>query len=294
MSAIRSMTGYGRGKAKRGQAHVNVELRSVNGRYLDINLRLPTALAHLEPRLREIVREKVARGRIECNLSLDRGSAPARTASVDRALAKQVADALRELADAAGLDDQVSLELVARQPGVITVSERTEASAAEQSVAETAMRKALRDHDLSRRTEGAVLAQDLAGRAKDIISLIGQIEAGLPQARQELGKKLEGRLKSLASRMELDENRFQMEAAYLASRADITEEMTRLRSHLEQIRKTLNRGGICGRSLDFLIQECLREISTMSAKTQSLALTKLALEVKGELEKMKEQVQNIE
>jgi len=294
MSAIFSMTGYGYSTAKRGGAVVNAEIRSVNSRYLDLNLRMPKTLNHLEPQIREMIRSEVTRGRLDVFLALEHGSESIGTVSVDERLAAKMAKAMRKMAGKLDLDDDVTVDMIARQPGVINVSERSEATETEQKAAEMALQKALRKLVQSRRAEGRALSQDVAGRAKDIASILNQISAGLPEAQEQMNDRLKRRVTESSKRLDLDPMRFEMEIAYLVARSDVSEELTRLQSHLEQIRQTLKRGGVCGRNLDFLIQECLREIGTLSAKTQALEITKLALDVKSELEKMREQVQNIE
>src|SRR5213594_1443351 len=278
---IRSMTGFGRAEGSAEGYALTVEIKSVNHRHLDVALRLPTALSSLDLDARRLVQARVERGRVDVTAQL--GPAAGRAAQevrVDAALARRYVEQARTLGRDLGLDDDPTLAWVLDQPGVVQVAEPTPVEAA---------------------TLWPLVADTLARALEDLITLrtqllteITTIAARAPQAAARRSERLRERLRTMLADAPLDETRIITEVAVWAQKTDVTEELARLRAHLEDLGAKLDKGGPVGRPLDFLIQELNREVNTLGAKADDLELSQAALAAKGMLEKMREQVQNLE
>lgn len=295
---MRSMTGYGRGTADAEGWRAVVEIRSVNHRFTDLKLRGVSLNPAVEERVSNMVRSKVERGAVTVTMRVERAGLTA-SVRIDEAAARRAHYTLHQLATRLGLSGEVSLELVCAQPGVVVAAEDTDdtddeglatcvISAAEQAVAQLVT---------MRETEGGALRDDLRNRLRlltGMVDKVGELTANAPgDAQDRLRERLERLLQS--TNTELDEARLAQEVAILADRLDVTEELVRLRSHLEQLDTLLGgASGAVGRRLGFLVQEVGRELNTVASKSQSADIARTIVDAKAELEKIREQVQNIE
>jgi uncharacterized protein (TIGR00255 family) len=293
---IRSMTGFGRAEVAGERFTITVEARSVNHRHLDVALRLPAALASLELDARRLVQSRLERGRVEVAVQLaPAGGQPAQDVRVDAALASRYAEQARALARALGLADQPSLAWVLERPGVVRVEDAAPAEAAAlRPLVEQALGDALDALVARRATEGLALASELRGLLIELRTAVAAMAARAPQAAARRGERLRERLRTMLGEIPLDETRILTEVAAWAQKTDVTEELARLRAHLDEFTVMLDKGGPVGRQFDFLIQELNREVNTVGAKADDLELSQAALAAKGILEKMREQVQNLE
>ncbi|MCU0223576.1 MAG: YicC family protein [Acidobacteria bacterium] len=293
---IRSMTGYGRGRAAEGEVAMRVEIRSVNNRGREVRLRLPNELVALEPELRGEVQERVARGRVDAFVEWE-GPAPAGPRfAVNPAHAAAMLAAWRELAVRLELPGEPGVGDLLRLPGVVEPVPGTELDPSRfLPLARTALRAALDEHARSREREGAALARDLRERAELIVRLVAEIEERVPGAAARQAQDLRARVTELLGAVPLDEARLAQEVALLAQRADVTEEIVRLDAHLSRLAALFGpQGTEIGRALEFLVQEIRREVSTLSAKCGEPEIDARTLAIKAELERIKEQSANLE
>ncbi len=291
---IRSMTGYGEASRDTPFGKIRVQIRSLNHRFLDLVLRLPPGFMALEPRFREVLKGWIRRGRVDLYLKIERNerASPLR-ARVDWELARSYLERLKELKERFDLGGEVDLPLLLSFREILSHEE--EEPVEEELWEETlpVLEEALRRLDESRRREGEALREDLLGRLELIGEHVQGIEERAPFVVEEYRRRLSSKVKELLEE-ELDEGRLAQEVALFASRADITEEVVRIRSHLEQFQRRLKEGGPVGKALDFLIQEMVREANTIASKSSDLPITRHVLAIKEEVEKLREQVQNIE
>lgn len=291
---VSSMTGYGQGASRSEAWVINVQMRSVNHRYCEVVVRLPRQYAGLEERIRRTVQANIFRGRVEVYVSIEPGEAKKKSLSVDRGLALAYTEALQELAAELNLPGAVDISLVAKFPDVIVLSEPEEDLDALWPEVAGALDAALLALRAMRGKEGAALSLDIAHRTAKIGQIIKIIEERSGLVVEEARERLKTRLEDLLGSVELDETRLLMEVAILADKSSITEELIRLQSHLEQIRQTLEQGNEVGRKLDFILQEINREVNTIGSKASDYTIAAAVVEVKSELEKIREQVQNLE
>jgi uncharacterized protein (TIGR00255 family) len=290
---IRSMTGFGAGRGAAGGEEIAVELRSVNQKFCEVKARLPRELAALEPALVRHVKDRLARGGID--LSLRRaGPGGAMAPRVDVALAEAYARLYAELQARLGLTEPLRLADIAGAEGVIRLDEREIDLEAARAAAEKALGSALEALLAMREREGEALGADLEARLATVLSLVGQVEVLAPQAVEHHRARLAERVRELTQGMPLDPGRLAQEVALLADRTDVAEEITRLRSHVGQARQLLGGKEPAGRKLDFLVQEMHREVNTIGSKSQHAELSGLVVSLKVEVERMREQVQNVE
>ena len=301
---IRSMTGYGRGEASGARLVVTAECKSLNHRTLDIAMRLPRSMSELELEARKLVQGALTRGRVEVSVSTASVVQSARHAlSVDILQAKEYDAAARRLGAELGVPGEPTLEWLLAQPGVLTREEPSEAgheATPDEALAEQgallreALRRALAELVTRREAEGTALAAEmralLAGLDVHVQSMVGRA----PEAQARRAARLRERVQALLGGAALDEARVAQEIALLADRGDITEELARLRTHLAEFARHLDAGGAVGRPLDFLIQEINREVNTVGSKADDLELSQAAIAAKSALEKLREQVQNLE
>ena len=298
----RSMTGYAMLRAEHSGWAIRVSVKSVNHRFLDVKLRMAETLEPYELRLRQVIREKIHRGHIEIQLNVERGeSAPVH---INKELLQSYWQAAEELRQRTGAKNESDLVALMRLPGVIgglapTLPEDAQEQEAFGKALEDSLRSAVIKMDEMRRTEGRHLAAELRDRLAKITAHTEQVRGLVSTLRPAFTRRLEARLNELLNGAGVDPSRVAQEAALLAERSDISEELDRLRSHLQQFAKLLDGAGELGKKLDFLLQEMHREANTMLSKTpgvesEALAVTGLSLEIKSEIEKLREQVQNIE
>ena len=294
--ALRSMTGFGRAEVSGQTMTVSAEARSVNHRHLDIAVRLPRALAAFEVDVRRLIQARLERGRVEVSVQqVPAPGAPTQRVSVDAALAAEYVARARELGRAVDAAGDVTLAWVLERPGVVSLEE---AEAPSQEAAWPLLADALGralDELVGRRTaEGLALAAELHSLRADLRALVDVIAARVPAAVARYQERLRERIKALLDGTAVDEGRILTEVAVWAEKTDVQEELTRLHAHLEQLRLVLEKGGAVGRALDFLIQELNREVNTIASKADDLELSQAALGAKGVIEKLREQVQNLE
>lgn len=289
------MTGYGRGEAEREGTRAVVEIRSVNHRFLDLKLRGHSVGLELEDKLRSRLKKALSRGSITLTVRVDSGASE-RDVRIDAAAARRVHRALCTLADDLGLERPRGLELICSVPGVVNVDDsRPDESLAEAAIA--AMTAALEALVSMRQHEGDVLAGDLRGRLERLVELTCALEEHARVAPEEAQRRLTDRIDRLLSsaKIEVDPSRLAQEIAVLSDRLDVTEELVRVRAHVDQLLNLMATStDAVGRRLDFLVQELGREFNTVASKSQSAEISSLVVEAKAELEKLREQVQNIE
>lgn len=293
---IRSMTGFGRAEATSATFVLTVEARSLNHRHLDIALRLPPALTGLEADARRLVQSRLERGRVEITVQLSPvGGGPASDVRLNRPLARRYLESARALARELRLPREKMLVWLLERPGVVQVQEATppDAAAVWPQLSQ-ALESALDALSARRATEGAALAVELRTLQVALGEIVGVMAARAPQAAARRGERLRDRLRALLGEVPLDEGRIATEMAAWAQKTDVTEELARLRAHLDEFGLMLDKGGPVGRPFDFLIQELGREVNTVASKSDDLELSQAALAAKGLLEKMREQVQNLE
>ncbi len=289
------MTGFGRGAFSSEAFGVTVEIKTVNNRYLDIHLRLGQELSAIEMIVRKRVGARLSRGRVDLNINFDRTGAA--TYEVNRPLIAGYVQALREIKEELGLAGEIDVNSLARVPGALTAA-RDGFDEGNMAGLESALDQALDSLEQMRASEGAALAAEMRVRITKIeaeVPIIEAAAAGLADAyRQRLQKRVTELIARGSQAIELDSGRLAQEVAYLADRSDISEELARLRSHLEQFRSSIDADGEVGKRLDFLLQELNREANTVLSKSTEIAIKDSALAIKAEVEKLREQVQNVE
>jgi len=290
---IVSMTGFGSGAVEAGGSRVRVTLRSVNGRYLDTQIRCPSVVQELEPKIRERVQSRVSRGKVTGNVDCEDLAASGPALVLNEDTVDQYLSGLARLAELAKLDEPLRVELLARLPGVFRSEPVTPDAEEIGRAALAALDQALDELDEMRQTEGAALERDIQDRMALIDGYLSQIEALVAASRQQVHQRLRARVEALLEPGEVDEDRLAMEVVLLAERSDITEEIVRFRSHNAQFVEAVESGGDAGRRLNFLLQEMNREANTLSSKSSEAEIIHLAVSVKEEIERLREQVQNI-
>jgi uncharacterized protein (TIGR00255 family) len=291
---LKSMTGFGRGEGETSLGRVSIESRSVNHRYCDISIKLPRRLAVFESRIRDIVRSEVSRGKIDIALRLDATGEGKVQLKADLHLAQQYYQALATIREQLRLRDKITLGMLAGAKDLIAGKEEMDDVEPYWHEMEPILRQALRGMDDMKRSEGEVIAKDIRVRLKKITQEVDVIRQQFPSRLRAYQERLRERLLGVLSGLEVDPSRFQQEIAILAERTDITEEMVRAGSHLGQLADLMEKGESVGRKLDFLLQEINREINTTSSKANDAEISQRTVEIKSELEKVREQVQNIE
>ncbi len=291
---MHSMTGYGSGRAASADGvPCTVEVQSVNRRQGEVVVNLPRELASLEPALRELVHARVARGRLVVNV-LPQPRTTANAPAIDRAAARAYYDAMVALRDELGAGGEISIESILRAPGVLRVGDEPLDPEAVRPSVETALRHALDELVKMRAREGQHLADDLRTRLGEMRTHLAAIRQRQPDASAHHRQALHERLRRAGLELPIDDERLAKEIVLFADRCDISEEVTRLESHLDQFCSLFEKDEPVGRTMDFLSQEMGRELNTLGAKANDLAIGQLALACKAELDKVREQVQNIE
>ncbi len=294
---MKSMTGYGRGeRAFDGGVQVTVELRAVNNRYLDCTVKMPRAYIFAEDAMKARVQSAVARGKVDVFVTIARAGGDDVVVTVNEALAKSYVEAIQKLHEL-GLGrarrEYYPTDL-ARFPDVLTVEKRAEDLDEMKERLLSALDLAIADFNSMREREGERLCADILGRASAIEGLLGEIEERSPQTVNDYRARLEAKMREVLQNTQIDEGRLLTEAAIFADKVAVDEETVRLHSHLDQLRELLEAGGAVGRKLDFLIQEFNREANTVGSKCSDLEITRRVVDMKAEIEKIREQVQNLE
>ncbi|HHW95337.1 MAG TPA: YicC family protein [Mogibacterium sp.] len=295
---IRSMTGFGRGEYTDDVRSIIVEIRSVNHRYCDIYIRIPRKYSFAEEKIKSVVKNKLSRGKIEITVTVDNFGKSDTDIRLDMDLAGRYYDALKELNKklGPGTEKEISLSLLAKMPDIINTVPAEEDEEEMLKCFALATEKATEDISQMREAEGAKLADDISERADRISHIRAEIEKRAPELETEYASRLRTRIEELLEgTAELTDERIAIEAAIFADRSNITEELVRLESHLEQLRSFLKSDEeAIGKKIDFLIQEMNREANTIGSKANDKDITSMMLELKAEIEKIREQVQNIE
>ena len=292
---IKSMTGYGRGENTAGRNRYVVEIKTVNNRYRDVMVRTPKTLQGVEDDVRALVSEKIKRGRVEASLQMIReGEETEYDLELNTPLVRSYMRIFRQMSEEFGLDKKVSVDDLCQMKDVILFkTEEVDLEEARSGFRE-AVALALASCDLMRSKEGEAIEQDFMKRLGLIEDTIGEIKERSPLVVQEYQKKLRQRVEQMLQGVGMEEGRLIQEVALFADRSDITEEVVRARSHLDQFREIMSQDDAVGRKLEFLLQELHREINTISAKSSDSFISAKTVELKAELEKLREQVQNVE
>ena len=291
---IKSMTGYGRAVETVNGREFTVELRSVNNRYLDCSVRLPRLVSFAEDAVKQAVKQSVSRGKVDVFISVRSESAEDTCVTLNEAVLSGYLSAMRKMVNDYGVSDDISVSAVSRLPEVFVI-EKPQVDE-DQLLADlmSVVAKALEGYDAMRCTEGQALDNDLRSRGQTILELVAQVEQGNAQTVVDYRARLEAKLKEVLASTTIDESRILTEAAIFADKVAVDEETVRLRSHLEQMNAMLTAGGAVGRKLDFLLQEMNREANTIGSKCTDVELARIVVDIKAELEKIREQTQNIE
>ncbi len=291
---IKSMTGFGRGENSQDGMEFTVEIKTVNHRYSDIFVRMPRQIGFLEDKVRDLVGKAISRGKIDVYITYFNYGDDAKLVTMDEGLAKTYISATQSLRDKFYLKDDITVSLIARYPDVLKVEQAKEDEDLLWAMLKVATEKALDTLIIMRQTEGEGLKNVLLDRADYVESIVAEIAKRAPEIPKEYKLKLTARIKDLLDQQPLDENRIATEVAVFADRCSIDEELVRMTSHIGQLREALSMDQPVGRKLDFLVQEMNREINTIGSKANDLSITKNVVEIKSEIEKIREQIQNIE
>ena len=294
MTVVKSMTGYGRAVETVNGREFTVEIRSVNNRYLDCTVKLPRALSFAEDTVKQAVKNTISRGKVDVYITQrSEGDADVKV-TLNTAMAAGYVEAMRQMAQEFAIREDISVSLLSRMPDVFTV-EKPEVDE-EQLLSDMmqVVNAALTNYDAMRAKEGEALKNDLSSRGNTIRSLVSQVEEGNGQTVIDYRTRLYNKLQEVLANTAIDESRILTEAAIFADKVAVDEETVRLRSHLEQMDSMLAAGGAMGRKLDFLLQEMNREANTIGSKCTDVRLARIVVDIKAELEKIREQTQNIE
>jgi len=291
---VKSMTGYGRGEAVLNGRNITVEVRSVNNRYLDCSVKVPRLYIFAEDAIKGRVQNSISRGKVDVFVTMDNTQGEQVVVSVNQSVADGYYNALTALRDRYGLRDDISVSLLSRFQDVLLVEKDQEDVEAVAKDICTVLDAALADFTAMRQREGEKLAEDIRSRASTITQLLAKVEARSPQTVSEYRTKLENRMREVLANTQLEESRILTEAAIFADKVAVDEETVRLHSHLGQLEEMLSSGVPVGRKLDFLIQEFNREANTIGSKCTDLEIARHVVDIKAEIEKIREQVQNVE
>ena len=291
---VKSMTGYGRAVATVNGREFTVELRSVNNRYLDCTVKLPRSLTFAEEAVKQAVKGTISRGKVDVFITVRSESVSDVKITLNAAMVEGYLTAMKQMVSEYGVQDDISVSVISRMPEVFTV-EKPEVDE-EQLLADLmgVVKQALSAYDAMRAAEGKALENDLRSRGNTILELVSQVEAGNGQTVMDYRTRLYNKLQEVLANTSIDESRILTEAAIFADKVAVDEETVLLRSHLEQMNNMLTTGGAIGRKLDFLLQEMNRESNTIGSKCSDVKLARIVVDIKAELEKIREQTQNIE
>ena len=291
---IKSMTGYGRAVETVNGREFTVELRSVNNRYLDCTVKMPRSVAFAEEAVKQAVKRAVSRGKVDVFISVKSENSDDTKITLNTTVLEGYLNAMRQMVSEFGVRDDISVSTVSRLPEVFTVEKPQVDEDQLKADLMAVVDKALEGYNAMREAEGKALDADLRSRGGTILELVSRVEAGNGQTVIDYRTRLENKLKEVLANTSIDENRILTEAAIFADKVAVDEETVRLRSHLEQMNAMLSGGGAVGRKLDFLLQEMNREANTIGSKCTDVRLARIVVDIKAELEKIREQTQNIE
>lgn len=289
---IRSMTGYGRGKYEIDSREYIVEIKSVNNRYCDVSIKLPRSISYLEEKIKKEITSKVSRGKIDVFITFYNNSTKGKSIKFNRELAGIYINELRELAKENGINDEIQVTDISKFPDILTV-ENEEDEELIWNELKLPLEEAINNFIAMKETEGNKIFEDLTKRIEDIQEKVNTISKNSTRLIKEYIVKLEERIKELLNTEKIDENRLAVETVIYADKCSVEEEITRLNSHICQFRELIKEN-VIGKKLDFLIQEMNRETNTIGSKSSSIEITNLVVEIKTQIEDIREQIQNIE
>lgn len=290
---IRSMTGFGRGSYENEGREYLVEVKSVNHKYCDINFRMPKSFSGIENKLRKLIEEYLSRGKIDIFIDFQNFSDAGNNIKFNKELAKAYIKNLKELGEETGINSEISVVDISKMPDIFKKEDNTDEELIYNELS-IALNEALKNIVTMKEIEGEKLKIDLEARIEEVFGKINEISNFSSGLVEEYIVKLKSRVKELMDTETLDENRLLQEIVIFSDKSSIEEELTRLKSHVEQFKRLIKESSPIGKKLDFLIQEMNREINTIGSKANSLQITNLVIEVKTELENIREQIQNIE
>lgn len=291
---MRSMTGYGRGEVDHGGVKFSVELNSVNRKQSDLVINLPRDFAELEPRIRQTINEQLSRGRTNVLVARTEGANGQRKLTLDTALARSYHEAMRALQTELRAPGEITISTILQAPGVMRFTEENLAATEAWPAIERALRQALAELIKMRASEGEHLAEDLRARVETIRDALKEVRILFPGVVKKYRAALLDRINKAGLDLSVDDDRLLKEVAIFADRSDVSEELTRLESHLTQFAEHLNKNEPVGRTLEFITQEIFRELNTLGAKSNDAAISRHIVACKAELEKIREQIQNVE
>ena len=291
---VKSMTGYGRAREMLHMRDITVEIRSVNNRYLDCTVKMPRAYIFAEDAIKAMVQRRISRGKVDVFVTIDTSAADVSVVAVNEPLARSYYQALTQLKETFALEGDISAATLAKFPDVLTVTKAEEDLETVSADICHVLEGALNAYDTMRAVEGQKLAEDIAGRVTTIETVVGKVEEKSPQTVSAYRERLENKMREVLQSTTIDESRILTEAAIFADKVAVDEETVRLRSHIAQLRDMLDSDESVGRKLDFLIQEVNRECNTIGSKCNDLSIAQDVVTMKAEVEKIREQIQNIE
>ena len=291
---VKSMTGFGRAQLETETMFVSVEMKSVNHRYFELYTRVPRTYSFLEEKIKSYLQNRVSRGKIECTVNIESLDSEDVVVKVNHTLAKSYVDALKELRDTYELRDDISAGVLSRFSDVLAVHKGEADEDEIWNVVRSVLSEATDKFVAMREREGEKLRDDIFGRAETILSKVSFVEERSPETVKEYNEKLRQRISELLDGAAVDEQRILQEAAIYADKIAVDEETVRLRSHIDQLKDMFNEKDAVGRKMDFLVQEINREANTIGSKASDFEINKTVVDIKAEIEKIREQVQNIE
>ena len=291
---IKSMTGYGRAQGSFSGGEIAVEIKSVNNRYLDCGVKLPRVYAFAEDSIKSLVQKTISRGKVDVFININAAGADNVQISVNRPVVEGYLSAMKQIAADYDVRDDISVSTLTRMGDVFLVEKREEDETEVQEALLSVVSEALAAFDAMRTREGEALKNDLLGKADDILLLVSKVEERSPVTVAAYRERLTAKMREVLENTAIDEARIVQEAAIYADKVAVDEETVRLRSHVAQLRQMLTDGGVIGRKLDFLMQEMNREANTIGSKGSDVEQARNVVDIKSELEKIREQIQNIE
>lgn len=292
--SMRSMTGFGRGEVERDGRKLSIELKSVNHRYLDISLRLPRFLSFLERQMRAMLKKSLTRGHVDIYINYKNEREDTKTVKTDVSLAKEYFNSIDKIGEMLGIKSKVDASLIASFPDVLQVSDTPENEEEVTALLTEAMTLAIDQLVAMREAEGEMMQADLNNKLDKIQVNLKIVEDKSPQVVLDYRDRLRARISDLLDMVQIDENKMASEVAYFADKASIEEETVRMHSHIKQMKDTMILTESIGRKMDFIVQEMNREVNTICSKSNDLTITNTGLELKSEIEKLREMVQNVE
>lgn len=291
---MNSMTGYGKCVVLRDSRQVTVELKSVNNRYLEINCRMPKALAFLEDEVKKVIKKRLSRGTVDVFFNYENNSDEGKLITVDEALAAKYVEIARSLAEKYAVKNNFDAAELMKTPDVLKIDARPEDEELLKSIVRECVEGAVTEMEKMRAVEGETVRADLMKLIGNIDEALAKAEKRAPEVVTDYAAKIKARVSDILGEIEVDETKLLNEVAFFADKADVNEEMSRLHSHIAQFKAALDASGPQGRNLDFISQEVGREINTMGSKSNDAELTAIVIYMKNELEKIKEQIRNVE